>query len=166
MGDSLAMLQQLHQIAAAVFLSRGCYGLNHSSKHSKQTTEGLNMSTSTPITEFYSDDFDKVAHLLTYAKTKLLAEIPRQLRMISYLALLQPFKLYQKQGLSGKNSVKRLLTVPIHICKRSVITILNGGSIAGAAIAAFLSLTIQSSTSFYNRWNISSRIYACKYSSY
>jgi len=27
------------------------------------------MSTSTPITEFYSDDFDKeIAHLLTYAK--------------------------------------------------------------------------------------------------
>jgi len=44
------------------------------------------MSTSTPITEFYSTTSDKeIAHLLTYAKkTKLLAEIPRQLRMISY----------------------------------------------------------------------------------
>jgi len=76
--------------------------------------------------------------------------------MISYRLCCTAIRLYQKQGLSGKNSVKEAFD-PIHIyCKRSVITILNGGSIAGAAIAAFLSLTIQSSTSFYNRWNISS----------
>jgi len=46
------------------------------------------MSTSTPITEFYSDDFDKeIAHLLTYAK-KQLAEIPRQKNDILPAALL------------------------------------------------------------------------------
>jgi len=62
------------------------------------------MST-TPITEFYSDFDKEIAHLLTYAK-KLLAEIPRQLRMISLrLCCTAIHKLYQT-GLSGKNSVK------------------------------------------------------------
>jgi len=60
------MLQQLHPIAAAVFLSRGCYGLKSFIKHSK-TNRRFEYVNLTPITEFYSDDFDKVAHLLTYA---------------------------------------------------------------------------------------------------
>jgi hypothetical protein len=66
------------------------------------------MSTSTQITELYSDDFDKeIAHLLNYAKTKLLAQIPRQLRMVSYLRLCCTAirKLHQQPRLSGKNSV-------------------------------------------------------------
>ncbi|WP_277882816.1 hypothetical protein [Leptolyngbya sp. FACHB-671] len=42
--------------------------------------------------------------------------------------------------------------IPIRIyCKHFVITMLNGGSIAGAAIAASLNLMIQRSTNYYNR---------------
>lgn len=46
------------------------------------------MSTSTQITELYSDNFDEeIAYLLGYAKTKMLTQMPRQLRMVSYLRL-------------------------------------------------------------------------------
>jgi hypothetical protein len=66
------------------------------------------MSTSNQITELYSDSFDKeIAHLLNYAKTKLLEEMPRQLKVVSYLRLccLAIRKLHQQQELSGKNSL-------------------------------------------------------------
>jgi hypothetical protein len=77
-------------------------------KHSNQTTGDLNMSTSTHIAELYSDNFDKeIAHLLNYAKTKLLTEMPRQLRMASYLRLCCTAirKLHQQPGLSSKSSI-------------------------------------------------------------
>lgn len=46
------------------------------------------MLTTTQTTEFCSTDLDKeVVHLLDYARTKLLTEIPRQLKMTSYLRL-------------------------------------------------------------------------------
>jgi hypothetical protein len=66
------------------------------------------MSTSTQITQLYSDDFDKeIRHLLNYATSKLLTEIPRQLRMVSYLRLCYAAirKLHQQPGLSGINSL-------------------------------------------------------------
>lgn len=48
--------------------------------------------------------------------------------------------------------------IPIRIYyKHFAIAILNGGGIAGAAIAASLNLTIQRSTNYYNRWSISSK---------
>jgi hypothetical protein len=68
----------------------------------------LNMSNSNQITELYSDGFDKeIAHLLNYATTKLLDEMPRPLRMVSYLRLCCTAirKLHQQPELPGKNSL-------------------------------------------------------------
>ena len=64
------------------------------------------MSTSTQIAEYYSIDCDKeVAHLLDYAQTKLLTEMPRQLKMVSYLRLccIAIHKLHQKTIWFGKH---------------------------------------------------------------
>ena len=66
------------------------------------------MLTSTQTARPNSDNFDKnIAHLLNYAKTKMLTEMPRQLRMVSYLRLCCTAirKLNQHPELSGKSTV-------------------------------------------------------------
>ena len=63
---------------------------------------------STETTEFCSTDLDKeIVHLLDYARTKLLTQMPRQLKMTSYLRLccLALRKLRQKPELAGKSSL-------------------------------------------------------------
>ncbi|WP_190796092.1 hypothetical protein [Leptolyngbya sp. FACHB-541] len=63
------------------------------------------MLTTTQTIEFCSTDFDKeVVHLLNYARTKLLTQMPRQLKMTSYLRLccLAIRKLRQEPRLVGK----------------------------------------------------------------
>ena len=67
------------------------------------------MSTSTQITGLYSDNFDKkIVHLLNDVKTKMLTEMLRQLRMVSYLRLCCTAirKLNQWLESSGKSSVE------------------------------------------------------------
>ncbi len=66
------------------------------------------MLTTTQITEFCSTDLDKeVVQLLDYARTKLLTQMPQQLKMTSYLRLccLAIRKLRQKPGFAGKASL-------------------------------------------------------------
>lgn len=62
----------------------------------------------TETTEFCSTDHDKeIVHLLDYARTKLLTQMPKQLKMTSYLRLccLAIGKLHQKRELAGKSSL-------------------------------------------------------------
>lgn len=66
------------------------------------------MLTATQTIEFCSTDLDKeVVHLLNYARTKLLTEMPQQLKMTSYLRLccLAIRKLRQNPGLASKSSL-------------------------------------------------------------
>lgn len=67
------------------------------------------MSISTQMAECYSVELDtEIAHLLNYAKVKLLSEMPRQLRMVSYprLCCVAIRKLRQQSSLSSKPSFK------------------------------------------------------------
>ena len=76
------------------------------------------MSTSTQIAEYYSVDCDKeVAHLLDYAQTKLLTEMPRQLKMVSYLRLccIAIHKLHQKTIWFGKHRAAAFDTSYSHL---------------------------------------------------
>ncbi|MDV2997499.1 MAG: hypothetical protein N4J56_007204 [Chroococcidiopsis sp. SAG 2025] len=69
------------------------------------------MLPATQTIEFCSTDLDKeVVHLLNYARTKLLTEMPRQLKMTSYLRLccLAIRKLRQKPRLAGEPSLKEV----------------------------------------------------------
>ena len=66
------------------------------------------MLTTTRTTEFCSTDlYREIAHLLHYAETKLLTEMPQQLKMASYLRLCCTAirKLHQHLELSGKSSI-------------------------------------------------------------
>ena len=70
------------------------------------------MTISTQMAACYSVDCDKeIAHLLKAAKAKLLAEMPRQLRMVAYLRLCCSAmrKLHQKPSLSVKPAAKEAL---------------------------------------------------------
>jgi hypothetical protein len=63
------------------------------------------MLTENQTAEFCSTDLDKeIVHLLDYARTKLLTQMPQQLKMTSYLRLccLAICKLRQKRKLAGK----------------------------------------------------------------
>jgi hypothetical protein len=66
------------------------------------------MLTPTQTTEFCSTDLDKeVVRLLDYARTKLLTQMPQQLKMTSYLRLccLAIHKLHHSPELAGKPSL-------------------------------------------------------------
>jgi hypothetical protein len=67
------------------------------------------MTTSIQVDKPCSSEFNKeIAYLLDYARMKLLTEMPRQLRMVSYLRLccIAIRKLQQQPELSSKNSLQ------------------------------------------------------------